>query len=337
MLDTRKIEIGWGALWRIAAFFAIIFALFIARSAVAVFLVSAVISLGLDPFVSYLERIKIPRILGTFVVFVFGIIIVATAAYFIIPILLSEFQNFVSYFGSVSYSLFGIQIPSIPFESVSQHWQEALGVIGLSGASIGSAVSSIFFQGFLVVATIVSSFYLTFDATVLERVIKALVPDAQEKNALALFNSFKRRIRKWFSAQLLLCLVMGLVAGGGMWMLGVPYAFVIGILAGLFELVPMIGPVIVGAAAFLIAVSESFSLGIYALVFFMILQQLENHIFIPLVMGRAMRVHPLMVILSILAGGQIAGIVGILLAVPIAVLIEEVVTYVGEKRKSLEN
>jgi len=130
---------------------------------------------------------------------------------------------------------------------------------------------------------------------------------------------------------------MGLVAGGGMWLLGVPYAFVIGILAAIFELVPMIGPVIVGAVAFFIAISESFTLGIYALVFFMIIQQLENHIFIPIVMGRAMRVHPLMVILSILAGGQIAGFVGVLLAVPIAVLTEEVVTYVGEKRKSLEN
>ncbi len=337
MIDTRKLEIGWGTMWRIAAFIAIIYFLIIARSAVAVFLVSAVISLGLDPFVSFLEKGKIPRILGTFVVFVFGIIILTTAAYFVVPILLSEFQNFVSYFGSVSYSLFGIQIPSLPFESISQHWQEALGAIGLSGASIGSAVSSVFFQGFLVVATIVSSFYLTYDPAVLERVIKALVPDAQEKGALSLFNNFKKRIRKWFSAQLLLCLVMGIVAGGGMWLLGVPYAFVIGILAAIFELVPMIGPVIVGAAAFLIAVSESFSLGIYALVFFMILQQLENHIFIPLVMGKAMRVHPLMVILSILAGGQIAGFVGVLLAVPIAVLTEEVVTYVGEKRKSLEN
>jgi predicted PurR-regulated permease PerM len=333
MLDTKKIEIGWGTMWRIAAFLGIIYLLIVARSAVAVFLVSAVISLGLDPFVSYLERMKIPRILGTFVVFIFGIIILATAAYFVVPILLSEFQNFVSYFGSVSYSLFGIQIPSVPFESISQHWQEALGIIGLSGASIGSAVSSIFFQGFLVVATIVSSFYLTFDAAVLERVIKALVPNIQEKNALALFGNFKKRIRRWFSTQLLLCLIMGLITGGGMWMLGVPYAFVIGILGGIFELVPMIGPVIVGAAAFFIAVSESFSLGIYALVFFMILQQLENHVLLPLVMGRAMRVHPLLVILSILAGGQIAGFIGILLAVPLAVLIEEVVTYVGEQRK----
>jgi len=333
MSDIKKIEIGWGTMWRVAAFLGIIYLLFIARSAVAVFLVSAVISLGLDPFVSYLERIKIPRILGTFVVFIFGIIILATSAYFVIPILLSEFQNFISYFGSVSYSLFGIQIPSFPFESISQHWQEALGMIGVSGASISSAVGAAFFQGFLVVATIVSSFYLTFDSAVLERVIKALVPNTQEKSALILFNNFKNRIRRWFSTQLLLCLLMGFVAGGGMWMLGVPYAFVIGILAAIFELVPMIGPVIVGAAAFLIAVSESFSLGIYALVFFMILQQLENHILIPLVMGKAMRVHPLLVILSILAGGQIAGFIGILLAVPIAVLTEEVVTYVGERRK----
>lgn len=335
MSDTRKLEIGWGTMWRVAAFLAIIYMLVIARSAVAVVLVSTVISLGLDPFVSALERIKIPRILGTFIVFIFGIAILATAAYFIIPILLLEVQNFVSYFGTVAYSLLGIKIPSIPLSSMAQHWQEALGIIGATGSSIGSAVSSIFFNGFLVVATLVSSFYLTFDPGVVERVVRALVPDSQEHGAVQLLNNFKKRIRKWFSAQLLLCVIMGLIVGVGMWLLGVPYALVIGILAGIFELVPMIGPVIVGAAAFLIAISSSFSLGIYALIFFMIIQQLENHVLIPLVMGKAMRVHPLLVILSILAGSQIAGFVGVLLAVPIAVATEEVVTYVGEKRKQI--
>lgn len=337
MSDTRKFEIGWGTMWHIAAFLAIVYFLIVARSAVAVFLVSAVISLGFDPFVSFLERIKIPRILGTFVVFVFGILILGTAAYIAVPILLEEFQNFISYFSSVSYSLFGIKIPSLQIGSIGQYWQETLNAIGVSGASIGSAVGSIFFQGFLVVATVVSSFYLTFDATVLERVIKAIVPSAQEKGALTLFNNFKKRIRKWFSAQLLLCLIVGLVVWLGMWLLGVPYAFAIGILAAVFELVPMIGPAIVGVAAFLIAISQSFALGIYALIFFMIVQQLENNILVPLVMGRAMRVHPLMVILSMLAGGQIAGFIGVLLAVPIAVMTEEVVTYVGERRKTSEN
>jgi predicted PurR-regulated permease PerM len=141
------------------------------------------------------------------------------------------------------------------------------------------------------------------------------------------------KIRKWFGAQLLLSVVVGVLVAAGLWFLGVRYAILLGILAMILELVPVIGPVIVGVIAFLVAVSDSFVLGLYALVFFVAVQQFENHILIPMIIGKTMNVHPVVVVTSLLAGGKIAGFIGILLAVPIAVMAQETFDYLAEKKE----
>jgi predicted PurR-regulated permease PerM len=91
--------------------------------------------------------------------------------------------------------------------------------------------------------------------------------------------------------------------------------------------------------AFLVAMSDSTVLGLYAVIFFFVVQQFENHVLIPLVMGKSMRVHPVIAVVSLLAGGQLAGFVGIILGIPIAVLVQEIFNYLAarkEKRAVLE-
>lgn len=134
------------------------------------------------------------------------------------------------------------------------------------------------------------------------------------------------------AAQASLSAVVGLLVWLGLWAIGVRYAFVIGMLAAVLEIVPVIGPVMVGVVAFLVAVSDSMMLGVYSVAFFFGVQQLENHILLPLIMGKGMKVHPVVVLMALLAGGKIAGFVGILLAVPIAVIIQEIFGYIAEKK-----
>ena len=98
------------------------------------------------------------------------------------------------------------------------------------------------------------------------------MPDAYEKPFLHIFNRFKLKIRRWFAAQLALSLIIGILVGVGLWLLGVKYFLVLAILAAVFEIVPIIGPILAGAAAFLIASSSSISLGLYTLLFFFVVQ-----------------------------------------------------------------
>jgi predicted PurR-regulated permease PerM len=127
---------------------------------------------------------------------------------------------------------------------------------------------------------------------------------------------------------------MGVMVWFGLWLLGVQYPLVLGILAAAFELVPVIGPILTGVVGFLIAVSDSFSLGLYAVLFFFIVQQLENHIFVPLVMGKVMDVHPVIVVVALLVGGEVAGLIGFILAVPVAVLAQEFLNYLADQKSN---
>ena len=107
-------------------------------------------------------------------------------------------------------------------------------------------------------------------------------------------------------------------------------------MAGILEMVPFVGPVFVGALAALIGFSESLTLGISVIVLFVIIQQLENHLLVPLVMKYTVGLHPVVVVISLLAGAKLAGFAGILLAIPIAVIIVEILESWADKRKIIK-
>jgi predicted PurR-regulated permease PerM len=184
----------------------------------------------------------------------------------------------------------------------------------------------------LVVVTILTTFYLSVEKNGTERLLRVLLPDRYEGPVLKVFERFKTKIRRWMAAQLSLSILIGIIVGVGLWLLGVRHSFVLGVIAAIFEVVPIIGPIIVGILAFFMAISDSFLLGIYAIVFFFLVQQIENHLLLPIIMGKSMKVHPVVVIMSLLAGGKIAGLLGIILAVPIAVIVQEIFDYLAEKK-----
>jgi len=173
------------------------------------------------------------------------------------------------------------------------------------------------------VATLVMSFYLTASRDGVKKFLVAIFPDAMETKVISIYNRTKARIGKWFQAQLFLSLIVGLLVFVGLSLLGVKYILVLAVIAGLLEIVPIVGPIFAGALAVSIALTESLPLAIYTLILFLVIQQLENNVLVPLVMRRRTGVHPVMIMVSILAGAQIAGLVGIMLAVPAAVFVQE--------------
>ncbi len=172
-------------------------------------------------------------------------------------------------------------------------------------------------------AVIVLSFYLTVSKDGVSSFLVAIFPEALEKKVLGLYMRTKARIGRWFQAQLLLSLVVGTLAFVGLSLLGVKYSLVLGLIAGVLELIPVVGPIFAGALAVSIGLTSSTTLGVYTLILFLGIQQLENNILVPLVMRRQIGVHPVMILISILGGAQIAGLVGVLLAVPTAVFLQE--------------
>lgn len=334
MIETRKLDIGWGTLWRLFAFILITFILFEARSIIGALFVAIVISIGVDPFVSYLEKYKISRLFSTVIAFLAGLLILSLTLYSVLPVIITEIVSLSSFVATTVTSLIQTYAPQIQIPSLAGSINEALGLISSAGASVGGIIQVVFGNAFLVFLSFVAAFYLTVEKNGPERFLMNVIPKKHEDAVLNIFENFKKKICRWFFGQLLLSMIAFSIVTSGLWLLGVKYSLAIGVCAGLLELIPIVGPTIAGILGILVALGESFPLAIYTLIFFVIIQQLDGNLFYPYIMGRTARVHPLIVIISILIGWNVAGFIGVILAVPSAVMAQEIFGYISDNKNA---
>jgi len=324
-------EITWSTLWRIIFMLVLVAALFLAREVLVVLFLAIVISSALDSPVDYLERKKIPRILGTLLVFIAVLIILAFLLYTLIPVAIFEFKNLLSHISEFQIPILG-SLDISQFNKIDQYLEGLANALFSGGASLINIIVSIFGGLALVIVTLVLSFYLTINQGGVEKFLRAILPLTHENYVIEIYLRARNKLGKWFQGQILLMLVVGVTVSFGLWILGVKYSLILGILAGVLEIVPMVGPIFAGAIAFLMAISESWTLGIYVIILFLIIQQLENHLLVPLVMKKTVGISPVVVVVALLAGSQIAGFIGVILAVPTAVVIQEIIAD-WERRK----
>jgi predicted PurR-regulated permease PerM len=169
----------------------------------------------------------------------------------------------------------------------------------------------------IVLALVISLYLLVGGPRFRERSL-ALIPPQHRAKALFLQDNVSRVLGGYLRGQLTLALIVGVLAGVGTALLGLPYAVVLGVLAGLFELIPMFGPILSVVPAVLVALFMPFPTVVWVLLFFLAIQQLENNVLAPRISGHAVGLHPLGAMFALLAGFQMAGLLGGLFAVPLA-------------------
>lgn len=299
--------------------------LFLARDILLSLFLAIVISSALDPIVTWLEKKKIPRLLSTLALYIIIIFLIALIAYAIVPIALSEFTNFLSNIGKYSGALFNVVNTSGLIESVNQALAKVSNLL-LSGSTSLLDVGSKFLGGLAsVVSVFVLSFYLTVGKDGVGRFLVTILPSAYESKVIGLYERIKKKMGNWLAGQLVLSGVFGLMVYIGLTILGVKYSLLLGVLAGILELVPFVGPIFSGSVAVLVGLTGSVQLAFYTLIFFIILQQLEGHLLVPAVSKFSTDLDSVVVLVSILIGAKVFGIIGLVLAVPAAVLLQELV------------
>ena len=169
-----------------------------------------------------------------------------------------------------------------------------------------------------IVLALVISLYLLVDGPRFRERSLAIIPEQYRAKALFLQDNASRVLGGYLRGQLTLALIIGVLAGVGTALLGLPYAVVLGVLAGLFELVPMFGPILSVVPAVLVALFMPFPTVVWVVLFFLAIQQLENNVLAPRISGHAVGLHPLGAMFALLAGFQLAGLLGGLFAVPLA-------------------
>lgn len=155
----------------------------------------------------------------------------------------------------------------------------------------------------------------------------------REERVRKLITNIQEKLGSWFRGQLFLSAVIGGLSFIGLTILDIPYAIPLALMAGIMEVVPVIGPIISSFPAILVALTISPILGLIVGVMYFVIQQLENHLIVPQVMKKAVGLNPLVVILTIAVGSRLLGFAGALLAVPIAVVIQILVTEIIEQQK----
>lgn len=172
-----------------------------------------------------------------------------------------------------------------------------------------------------VVFVLVLGIYLLASAPATRAWLLARVPAARRPEAERIEREAALLFGRYIRGQLLLGAIIGTTSGVVYALLGVPYAVFLGVLAGVLELLPIVGPIVAGAAAALVSLTQPFPLVLWVVVAAILIQQLENHLLVPRISGGAVGLHPLAALLAVLAGAEVAGILGAIFAVPLTGLV----------------
>ncbi len=295
----------------------------------------------LNPLVSRLERFGMNRIIGSCLGYIVFFAVLSVALFFLIPVLVDQGQAFVRDFprtvdriaglgGDVSdwaQEQFGVALDLEAWLGANQEiLRDALGTLGGILRTTAEIVV-------LVVIGLVVGFYLLIDLPRLKRSLLRLAPPHRRDEIVDVAGKVGRAMGGFFRGQLLVALLVGVLSALALRIVGLPYWLVVGMIAGFFNLIPMVGPFIGGIPAVLIAAAFLTPWHIlYVVIALTIVQQIDNHFVSPNVMRWAVRLHAVTVMLSLLAGAALAGFSGMLLAVPVVASVKVVAAHLWRTR-----
>ena len=204
--------------------------------------------------------------------------------------------------------------------------------VPIIGSGAIGAGSSLFGGAIMFILLIVISFYLSVQEHGIEKFLRIITPLEHETYILDLWKRAQRKIGRWLQGQFLLGVLVGVMVFLMLMILNVPHASILALLAAVFEIIPIFGPIMAAIPAIAIASLQSTTLGLLVLGLFVIVQQIENHLIYPLVVRKTIGVPPLLVVLAVVVGAKLGGFFGILLSVPIAAVLVEFLNDISARK-----
>ena len=323
------VEINTGSILRFILIILFFVFLYILKDVLIIFLFALIIASAISPFANWLDERGFPRLLGVLLLFLVVLALVVAVLSLIIPYVSQDISQLVTTLpqlvAKVSTSLEKVQQGSPQYLDFISEIQNILqgfsDYLQQSSQSIIGLIVSIFGGVMSAIAILIISFYLSVTKKGIENFLGSIVPEKYEGYAIDLWKRAELKVGLWLQGQLLIGLVMGLIVYVGLSLLGIKFALILGFLAALLEIVPMVGPVLASIPAIFFAFLQSPALGLWVIAFYVIVQQLENHILVPVVLGKTVGLNPVVVIIALLVGQQLAGIPGMILSVPFATII----------------
>lgn len=326
MTDSKapiKVEISHKTvIFTVAFLIGLWFVIQIKEIIILTFLSIILLSALLRP-VEWLHARRVPRVLSVLIVYVVVIFLITAAIGIIAPPLIEQSSDFISrlpqIIGTVNEFLI---FNKIPVENVSQVVAGQIQSIATNFIAISTAVFS---SIFLLLTIFVFTFYLLLEWKSFVRLTASPFSGKQEKKIINLVAKVENGLGQWMRGQLALSVLVGIFVFLGLTILGIPYALPLALIAGIFEIIPIVGPIVAAIPAVLVGLTIAPIMGLATAALFLIIQQLENNLIVPMVMSRVIGLQPPIVIIALLIGAKLAGIGGAFLAVPVLVVAKIVV------------
>lgn len=318
---TKKVEVSHKTIVFAVLFVLFLWTLFIIREIILQFFVALLIMAVLNPFVTRLSKYKIPRSLSILVIYSILLASISFSIATIVPPLVEQTTLFISDLPGFMSNL-GLSI--VASQQIVSQFVNLLGSLPAQAARI---TVSLFSNVLAVVTVLVFAFYLLAERKRLDKMLGIILGDTKDKELERIIDILEVKLGGWAIGQATLMFVVGLANYIGLRLLGIPFALPLSILAGILEIVPFIGPIIAAIPAVIIGFGISPVLGFATIALAFLVQQLENYVFVPKITQRSTGVSPIVTLLALSIGFKLAGMVGLLISVPVfitaSVLIKE--------------
>jgi predicted PurR-regulated permease PerM len=307
----------------------VLYVLWVARHILSWFLIALFLALAINPAVEWLNRHHIPRRgLAVAVIYLSVLAVVALLAAFFVPTLVSQLSDFVQavpgYVRDLTHGRGPLGFLETRYQVVERVQRFVHGG-GRGGASVASGVGVVVSLGKTIataIAGLVTVIFLTLFLLLegpswVERGLSVLPADSRSRWQ-RVGHDIYRTVGGYVTGNLLISVIAGVAYGFVLLILGVPYPVALGFIVALLDLIPLAGATLGGIIVCLAAVLTSVTAGIVMAVFVILYQQVENHVLQPVIYGRTVKLSPLLVLLAVLVGAEVAGVLGALGAIPIA-------------------
>jgi predicted PurR-regulated permease PerM len=321
------------AIWMTALAAAILWAAYLVRAVLLLIYVSGLLAIGFSPIVRLIERQKvvsigtrIPRWLAILVLYIAILGTLTGIGFMIWPPLRDQGQQLWKALPEMSNRAQDFLIAKgILKEHLTLQEVVARAPDSGGGEAVGTVIGALVgvVGGLLGLLTIlILTFYILVDADSLRTSMLRLFPARDRSRVAAASADITVKVSAWLGGQLLLGAIIGATSALGLWLLGIPFFYVLALISAIGELIPVVGPILSAIPAIAVASTVSLNKVVLVIVFFVLQQQLENHVLVPKVMERQVGVSAVTVIVALLIGGNLLGIVGAILAVPTAAILQ---------------
>lgn len=319
VIFTALFFVGIQLVWR---FRSILYALFLAY----------ILTCALRPWVAQLQKRRLKRLPATILVFFPTLFFVFFLVSVIIPPVLVESIHFFTSLPKLILDVFPFMQSWVQPELLEKTITSMTGSIPEITSNFVRIAGGVFTNIAFIASILFFTFYFLLEEKLGEFYIPKFLGKRHSQIVFTVLGKIEKRMSAWVGGQLLLMCVIGVATYGGLMLLKIPYALPLAFIAGILEIVPILGPLFSVVPAFFVTASVSLPLGLVVLGLYFVIQQLENTVVVPYVMRRAVGLHPILTLIALSIGGELGGLIGMLVSVPIALIIDTIVVELSRLR-----